>query len=56
VAGVHEKDIHRDDNYALTLDNFYKMCLIIQRIRAKVPVVVMGETGVGKTSLVRFLA
>lgn len=56
VAGVHLKDIRRDENYALTLDNFYKMCLLIQRIRARVPIVIMGETGVGKTSLVRFLA
>jgi len=50
-----------DDNlesldYALTPDNILKMVLIIQRIRAGIPVIVMGETGCGKTSLVRYLA
>ena len=42
--------------YALTPDNILKMVLIIQRIRAGIPVIVMGETGCGKTSLVRYLA
>ena len=43
-------------DYALTPDNILKMVLIIQRIRAGTPVIVMGETGCGKTSLVRYLA
>ena len=43
-------------HYALTPDNILKMVLIIQRIRARIPVIVMGETGCGKTSLVRYLA
>ena len=42
--------------YALTPDNILKMALIIQRIRARIPVIIMGETGCGKTSLVRYLA
>ena len=42
-------------DYSLTLDNFFKMCLIIQRMRAKIPINIMGETGVGKTALLRFL-
>jgi hypothetical protein len=41
--------------YKLTLDNFIKMILILIRARAKVPIVIMGETGCGKTSLIRFL-
>ena len=43
-------------DYALTPDNILKMVLIIQRIKARIPVIVMGETGCGKTSLVRYLA
>ncbi|XP_068731188.1 uncharacterized protein [Montipora capricornis] len=43
-------------DYALTPDNILKMVLIIQRINAGIPVIVMGETGCGKTSLVRYLA
>ena len=43
-------------DYALTPDNILKMVLIVQRIRAGIPVIIMGETGCGKTSLVRYLA
>ena len=42
--------------YALTPDNILKMILIILRVRVKIPVIIMGETGCGKTSLVRYLA
>jgi hypothetical protein len=42
--------------YALTSDNLLKMVLIYQRIQGRIPVVLMGETGCGKTSLVSFLA
>ena len=42
--------------YALTPDNILKMALIIQRIHVNIPVIIMGETGCGKTSLVRYLA
>ena len=42
--------------YALTPDNMLKMILIILRVRANVPVIIMGETGCGKTSLVEYLA
>ena len=43
-------------SYALTPDNILKMVLIILRVRVNVPVIIMGETGCGKTSLVRYLA
>lgn len=39
-----------------TLDNFMKLVLIYLRIRNYQPIVLMGETGVGKTSLVEYLA
>ena len=41
--------------YVITPDNFFKMLLILLRIREKVPVIMMGETGCGKTSLIRKL-
>jgi predicted GTPase len=41
--------------YILTSDNFLKMILIIIRSRFHVPIVIMGETGCGKISLVKFL-
>ncbi|XP_046854791.1 uncharacterized protein LOC124447744 isoform X2 [Xenia sp. Carnegie-2017] len=43
-------------NYVLTPDNLLKMILIILRVRAKIPIIIMGETGCGKTSLVKYLA
>lgn len=43
-------------NYSLTLDNFFKMCLIIHRMNCGLPIVIMGESGVGKTALIKFLA
>ena len=42
--------------YALTPDNMLKMILIVLRVRANVPIIIMGETGCGKTSLVEYLA
>ena len=43
-------------NYVFTADNFVKMILILLRIRANIPVIMMGETGCGKTSLIRKLS
>ena len=42
--------------YALTPDNFIKMILILDRINCDIPVILMGETGCGKTSLIKILA
>ena len=44
-----------DGGYVLTVDNLLKMLSIQLRLRARLPVVVMGETGCGKSSLVRNL-
>ena len=43
-------------SYAVTPDNFIKMVWIALRVEARVPVIIMGETGCGKTSLIRHLA
>jgi midasin (ATPase involved in ribosome maturation) len=43
-------------NYVFTADNFIKMVLILLRIRSNIPVIMMGETGCGKTSLIRKLS
>ena len=40
------------DNYVITRDNYKKMVLLIYRIQANVPVIIMGETGCGKTALI----
>ena len=43
---------NKTDNYIITDDNFKKMALILYRIQANIPVILMGETGCGKTSLI----
>ena len=39
-----------------TADNFAKLILILIRIRANIPVILMGETGCGKTFLIRTMS
>ncbi|PKC06092.1 hypothetical protein RhiirA5_501638, partial [Rhizophagus irregularis] len=42
--------------YALSVENLIKMALILLRTRANIPVIVCGEAGCGKTSLIVYLA
>ncbi|RUS21993.1 hypothetical protein BC937DRAFT_90713 [Endogone sp. FLAS-F59071] len=42
--------------YALSPDNLLKMAIMLLRLRANLPVVLCGEAGCGKTSLIRFLS
>ncbi len=60
IVSTATSDMNHDDNldryYAITPDNIHKMILIILRVRGRIPVILMGETGCGKTSLVRYLA
>lgn len=43
-------------HYALTPDNLLKMVLIVLRLQGHQPIIIMGETGCGKTSLIRYLS
>ena len=42
----------KNSRYVITNDNFKKMVLIVYRIKANVPVIIMGDTGCGKTALI----
>ncbi|XP_019856423.1 PREDICTED: uncharacterized protein LOC109584956 [Amphimedon queenslandica] len=44
-----------DETYVLTQDNLTKIMAIQTRFRCQIPVVLMGETGCGKTHLIRFM-
>ena len=44
-----------DPCYVLTIDNLKKMLAIHMRFRCNIPVIIMGETGCGKTRLVNFM-
>ncbi|XP_061866845.1 E3 ubiquitin-protein ligase RNF213 isoform X2 [Colius striatus] len=47
--------IDPDETYELTMDNVLKILAIEMRFRCNIPVVIMGETGCGKTRLIKFL-
>lgn len=53
--GIMDPEFDPDPTYELTADNVMKMLAIHMRFRCGIPVVIMGETGCGKTRLVRFL-
>lgn len=53
--GMTDRRFDPDPTYELTADNVMKMLAIYMRFRCGIPVVIMGETGCGKTRLVRFL-
>ena len=44
-----------DKSYVLTADNVIKILAIQMRFRCGIPVVIMGETGCGKTRLIRYM-
>ena len=47
---------YETDNYVIANDNFTKMILLVYRIIADIPVIIMGETGCGKTALITKLS
>ncbi|XP_040200941.1 E3 ubiquitin-protein ligase RNF213 isoform X4 [Rana temporaria] len=54
VLGI-QWPIDPDETYELTMDNMLKILAIKMRFRCGIPVVIMGETGCGKTRLIKFL-
>ena len=50
-----ENICQRLGNYVFVSDNFIKMVRILLNVEAKIPVILMGETGVGKTLLLEML-
>lgn len=62
ITRTKQKPLSKDNKskltkgYAYTPDNMLKMMMIALRLQSNIPVVVMGETGCGKTSLIRRLA
>ncbi|ETO00767.1 hypothetical protein RFI_36673, partial [Reticulomyxa filosa] len=61
AEGLHDQIVNKlcnDEelsNYVLTFDNILKMIAIFMKIQTNTPVILMGETGCGKTSLIKFL-
>ena len=44
-----------DKTYVLTVDNLIKILAIQMRFHCGIPVIIMGETGCGKTRLIRYM-
>ncbi|VDI69454.1 Hypothetical predicted protein [Mytilus galloprovincialis] len=44
-----------DETYELTTDNVKKILAIYMRFRCDIPVIIMGETGCGKTRLIKYM-
>lgn len=55
INGMSDNNFDPDPTYELTADNVMKMLAIHMRFRCGIPVVIMGETGCGKTRLISFL-
>ena len=56
VMGVHSPPGPEfDPFYVLTIDNLKEMLAIDMRFRCNIPVIIMGETGCGKTRLIKFM-
>jgi Ni2+-binding GTPase involved in maturation of urease and hydrogenase len=58
ISGINKQleELQRlTTNYEITSDNFIKMVLILMRTRCKIPVILMGETGCGKTALLKYM-
>ena len=45
-----------NDNYVITEDTYKKILVIYSKIKANVPIIIMGETGCGKTLLIKKLS
>nr|XP_039250627.1 E3 ubiquitin-protein ligase rnf213-alpha-like [Styela clava] len=56
VLGLVQDDYDPDPTYELTTDNVLKILAIHMRFRCQIPVILMGETGCGKTRLVEFMS
>lgn len=48
-------NFEKGKGYQINVDNFTKMMMILQKVRNRLPITIMGETGCGKTYLLKFL-
>ncbi len=42
VSGNRNYRIDLEKGYIVNIDNFFKMCLTVQRMRLNIPIVIMG--------------
>ena len=47
---------NRFKDYVFTMDNYLKMALLFLRLRAGIPTIIIGETGCGKTYLIKMFS
>nr|XP_039261340.1 E3 ubiquitin-protein ligase rnf213-alpha-like isoform X1 [Styela clava] len=56
IMGLPPSTDDPDPTYELTTDNVLKILAIYMRLKCNIPVIVMGETGCGKTRMVEFMS
>lgn len=52
----NDRSLTKQNAYVFTADNFIKGIYLLLRVRANIPSIMVGETGCGKTSLIKVLA
>lgn len=53
---VYKARVFENKGYQINLDNFLKITLILQRTKLRIPVICIGETGCGKTFMIKFIS
>ena len=53
---IYNAKIFENKGYEINLDNYLKISLILQRTKLRIPVVCIGETGCGKTFMIKFIS
>ena len=57
VFGVDPTSIRDPDpSYELTMDNMNKMLAIFTKMKSNIPIIIMGETGCGKTKMISYMS
>jgi MoxR-like ATPase len=53
---MQEVSTFESKGYILNTDNFKKILFILQKAKMRVPIVLLGESGCGKTYMIKFIA
>jgi hypothetical protein len=56
IAGVETRGHSSAASYVLTKDNLLKLFTVLLKMQYNLPVILMGETGIGKTELFKYIA
>lgn len=55
ILSLNKLEISEHFDFVFTQDNILKIARILLNIKANIPLVIVGETGIGKTKLIKLL-